>query len=537
MNKEISLLVSMLLAFSLSGAGIRAEESPVVVSVPSPSPLVQIALMFRAGSTSDPSGKEGLAYLTARTLLEGGFRDGDRTVTKEELALITRPWGGAASPTVRVAKEATTFYITVPADVMETYIERVLKPMLAAPLFDESELNRLRSEAINLVEGTLRLEDIESLGLEALDNYVLEGTPYSHLTTGSIGGLRSIAREDLLDFHRRHYRPGNLILGLSSEDPKARERILDAAGAIGGGGSSASPPDLPRPRMPEGRELTILAVPNAEASGIHAGFPVEVTRTHPDFWPLYVANVHFGTHRDSFSLLYREIRQKRGYNYGSYSYIEHFAARPYNLFPPFNTPRRQQYFSIWIRPVAHEFVHHLMKALTYELEEFVRSGMTPEQVESSKNKARVLYLNLAETHSRLLTARLDDHFYGMEEGGFLEEYLDKIEAVTPEQVNTAIRRHLQAENMKYLVVTAEDRARELAGQIAAGGRIPGKSLEEYQIPTVEHGGERVHAISGDWLEIIQRDAVWAAYPLGLEEERIEVVPVGRVFETGDFVAE
>jgi predicted Zn-dependent peptidase len=463
MNKEISLLVSMLLAFSLSGAGIRAEESPVVVSVPSPSPLVQIALMFRAGSTSDPSGKEGLAYLTARTLLEGGFRDGDRTVTKEELALITRPWGGAASPTVRVAKEATTFYITVPADVMETYIERVLKPMLAAPLFDESELNRLRSEAINLVEGTLRLEDIESLGLEALDNYVLEGTPYSHLTTGSIGGLRSIAREDLLDFHRRHYRPGNLILGLSSEDPKARERILDAAGAIGGGGSSASPPDLPRPRMPEGRELTILAVPNAEASGIHAGFPIEVTRTHPDFWPLYVANVHFGTHRDSFSLLYREIRQKRGYNYGSYSYIEHFAARPYNLFP--------------------------------------------------------------------------DHFYGMEEGGFLEEYLDKIEAVTPEQVNTAIRRHLQAENMKYLVVTAEDRARELAGQIAAGGRIAGKSLEEYQIPTVEHGGERVHAISGDWLEIIQRDAVWAAYPLGLEEERIEVVRVGRVFETGDFVAE
>jgi predicted Zn-dependent peptidase len=463
MNREISLLVCMLLAFSLSGAGIRAKESPVVVSVPSPSPLVQIALMFRAGSTSDPSGKEGLAYLTARSLLEGGFRDGDRTVTKEELALITRPWGGAASPTVRVAKEATTFYITVPAEVMETYIERVLKPMLAAPLFDESELNRLRSEAINLVEGTLRLEDIESLGLEALDNYVLDGTPYSHLTTGSIGGLRSIAREDLLDFHRRHYRLGNLIVGLSSEDPKARERILDAAGAIGGGGSSASPPDLPRPRMPEGRELTILAVPNAEASGIHAGFPVEVTRTHPDFWPLYVANVHFGTHRDSFSLLYREIRQKRGYNYGSYSYIEHFAARPYNLFP--------------------------------------------------------------------------DHFYGMEEGGFLEEYLDKIEAVTPEQVNTAIRRHLQAENMKYLVVTAEDRARELAGQIAAGGRIPGKSLEEYQIPTVEHGGERVHAISGDWLEIIQRDAVWAAYPLGLEEERIEVVPVGRVFETGDFVAE
>jgi zinc protease len=525
-----------LLICSLGGMPLLAVEAPTFISMPSQSPLVQIALMFRTGSISDPAGKEGLAHLTAYSLLEGGFTDHGRRITKEDLALITRPWGGGASPSVLVAKEATTFYMTVPSEVMDRYISRVLAPMMTAPLFEEPELNRLRSEALNRIQGSLRLEDIETLGLEALDHYVLEGTPYAHLTVGSVQGLRRIGRDDLTAFYRSHYRLENLVIGISSDDPRLKEQIMRAVEPMGRGDKPAAPVSVPRAQPPTGRKLTIIAVPNAEASGIHAGFPIEVTRAHPDFWPLYVANVFFGTHRDSFSRLYQEIRQKRGYNYGNYSYIEHFTARPYHLFPPFNTPRRQQYFSIWIRPIAHDHVAHLMKALTYELEEFIRSGMTPAQVEMTKNKARVLYLNLAETFSRLLTARLDDVFYGMKEGGFLEEYLDRIEAVTPDQVNAAIRRHLQAVNLKYLVVTADDRATVLARQIADGGRAKGKSLEEYRIPTVEHAGQTVHAISGEWLEIIQTDAAWSVYPLGLTQERIRVVPVERVFETGDFVA-
>lgn len=34
-------------------------------------------------------------------------------------------------------------------------------------------------------------------------------------------------------------------------------------------------------------------------------------------WPLYVANVYLGTHRDSFGQLYQKIREERGYNYAA----------------------------------------------------------------------------------------------------------------------------------------------------------------------------------------------------------------------------
>jgi hypothetical protein len=145
----------------------------------------------------------------------------------------------------------------------------------------------------------------------------------------------------------------------------------------------------------KGREVLIVAGPNAIATGIHAGFRAADARRQ-DYWPLYIANIWFGTHRDGFSHLYQVIREERGYNYGDYSYVEHFEGRPFFMFPPPNAPRRFQYFSVWIRPVQHDYAHHIVKALTWELENFVRTGMTGEQCGDAKNKARVLYLSLAE---------------------------------------------------------------------------------------------------------------------------------------------
>ena len=73
-----------------------------LVTLPSASPLSQIEVMVRAGSAQDPTGKEGTANLVARALIEGGFGDPKNPVTLEKLADITRPWGDAALPQVRV---------------------------------------------------------------------------------------------------------------------------------------------------------------------------------------------------------------------------------------------------------------------------------------------------------------------------------------------------------------------------------------------------------------------------------------------------
>lgn len=527
------------LGLLLAPLAAHAADGPELVTLDSPSPLVELRVMVDAGSSDDPVGKEGLASLTASLLLEGGFGDPADPVTKEDLAARTRAWGGGASPSVRVAKEATTFRMRVPRDVVDEYVETVFGPLFTRPLFDGDELERLRKEGTVNLSSWLRYENIEMLGLEALDNYMFDGSSYAHTTGGSVQGLANITLEDVRGFYERYYQPHNVVLGVASVDGAVTGPLLAALAGMGDArGEAARPADPvpPAPAMPDGREAVVVGMPDALATGIHLAYPLPIHRTHEDFWPLYVANVALGTHRDGHGRLYGLIRQERGYNYGDYSYVEHFAGRPWSLFPPFNTPREQQYFSIWIRPVGHEYAHHLLKAAIHELDRISREGLTAEEVAHSKNKARVLYLSLAETGGRLLEAQLDDAWYGMEDG-YLEHYLERIASVTPEQVNAAIAKYLQADDLKILVVTAADRAGELAGALVADGEVYGKSLQDYDVATTGEGDALVYELPASRLPTVRRDAVWANTPLGLTADRVRVVPVEALFESGQFVHE
>ena len=130
-----------------------AELPPNVVTLASPSPLYEVEIMVHAGSANDPMGKDGAASLLGRMLLEGGFGDPRYPVTKEKLAEITRPWGEAAYPQVRIDKETTTFSMTVPRDAFPQFVVRVLKPMLTQPLFLQAELERIQRAGMRMVMG------------------------------------------------------------------------------------------------------------------------------------------------------------------------------------------------------------------------------------------------------------------------------------------------------------------------------------------------------------------------------------------------
>jgi zinc protease len=200
------------------------------------------------------------------------------------------------------------------------------------------------------------------------------------------------------------------------------------------------------------------------------------------------------------------------------------------MFPPTNSPRRYQYFSIWIRTVGHDYAHHLMKALTWELENLVRNGLTPEQVEAAKNKARVLYLSLAENVDRLVGYKLDDEFYGLTPG-YLDQYLARIDAVTPEAVNAAIRKYLQTENLRYVVVTDQSVAKKLADDIANNRSASGKTLKQYQLDSEQREGVQYWLVPEGRLKTLQQDAVWEAYRLDIPRANIRIVKAEQMFET------
>lgn len=511
-----------------------------VVAIDSPAPLVQIQINVRAGSADDPQGYEGAAYLTAKMLLEGSYGDPQAPVTKEKLAEITRPWGSGAKPSVRVAKETTTFYISVPREVLPEYVRTVLQPLFTRPLFAPQELDRIRKETAEHISSSIRYENTELLGLFALDNYIHEGTPYGHLVYGTLQGLQAVDRALVQRFYGTYYRPSNVNVGLSTADKGVRDQILQALSEIGQVAAGAAPlpqrADQPPPPI-QGRHLVIVSKPNAASTGLHAGFPINVRRGDSDYWPLYVANVFFGTHRDSFGRLYRRIRAERGYNYGDYSYIEWFDGRPFYLFPPPNTPRRYQYFSIWIRPVAHQYAHHILKAFSWELQSFVRKGMTGSELELAKTKAKVLYLSLAETARRLVAYKLDDLFYGLGDRGYLDTYLQAIDSVTLEEVNQAIRRHLSSGGIKYVIVTSEEWAARLAEDIAQDKNARGKSLMQYNIGFETSNADTLWKLNRAQLGIVQMDKVYEMHPLDIPQTNIRIIKAADLFQIAAFASE
>lgn len=495
------------------------------VTLDSKGGLVQVKIMIKAGSAADPAGKEGTAFLLGQLLVEGGFGDPAAPVTKEKLAELTRPWGGRAFPSVSVSKEVTVVSAEVPRDAFDRYVAEVLGPMLTRPLLAQNELERLRGETLQSLTSGLRLERIEELGLVGLDALIHDKEPYGRPDIGTENGLKAVTRDDAAAFHKSWFSTGNMIIGLSSSEPALEKTLRRALSSL----PAASPAwGWGAQEKSEGRSLLIVSIPNAASSGVHAGHRIAVTRGHPDFWPLYVGNIWFGAHRDGFSHLYVVLREERGYNYGDYSYIEHFEGRPYHLFPPFNTPRRSQYFSIWVRPVAHQYVPHVLKAITWELEELLRAGLSERQCADARNKAKVLYLSLAETSERLLASRLDDRFYAMEPG-YLSSYLKSVESVSCEAINAALRKHLKPSELKYLVATSADSAAKLADAVASGAPAWGKEPSDYQIDVKEEDGKKLYLVPEPKLEVLRRDAVWANHPLGIGGENIRVVPVEKLF--------
>lgn len=536
--KTRSMILLALLSFSLASVaqihkvknGHQAKGIQVfgqnLVTLPSSSALYQIQIMVRTGSSDDPQGKEGTANLTAKALIEGGFGATKSPTTKEKLAEITRPWGDAALPQVLVDKQATTFSMSVPREALPQFVQEVLRPMFMQPLWAQSEIDRLRREALTGIQSNLRFEDEESLGLAALDNWVIPGMGLDHLTLGTVKGLAAITPEDLSAFYKKFYQRENMYIATSINDPQELSTLMNSLPK--GEAQYARAEKLVRVTPEAGRHLLIITQPNAIATGLHLGFPIPVNRTSDDYWPLFVGTTYFGLHRDSFGRLYRDIREDRGYNYGDYAYIEFMTGRPFFLFPPPGTPRTQQYFSMWIRPVGHQYTHFILKAMTAELDRFVTEGLTPQQVAEAKIRARTLYLNYAESLDRQLGYRLDDMFYGMKDNGYITTMLAKIDAVTPEQVNASIKKYLQAENLKYIVVTNESQGSKLAEDVANGTNVVSKTLAEYRI---------AEPVPPEKRKMLDQDEQWKAYRLNISRSNIQIVKAGDMFETAPIGAQ
>ena len=178
--------------------------------------------------------------------------------------------------------------------------------------------------------------------------------------------------------------------------------------------------------------------------------------------------------------------------------------------PPVNVPRRRQVFEIWIRTLPNAQATFALRAALRELQLLVDNGMTPEQFELTRTFLQKYSLHFAETTAAKLGYAMDDRFYGIEGDGHLARFRRMMDELTVDDVNAAIKRHWQYENLKIAIVTGE--AAALREELASGAPTP----ISYATPKPP--------------EILEEDRIIEAWPLNLAAERITTIPVAEAFE-------
>jgi zinc protease len=495
MIERRGLLLAALLGLAAAAPG---AASPIeVVTLPNTgTPLVAIQVRFDAGSIHDPAGKEGLASLTALMIGQAGTQKRSYTDVLEALYPM------AAGVNVNTDREVTVIGGMVHRDRLADYTA-LLEEALLTPGFSKEDFERNRDQLSSALSSGLRSND-ERLGLELLQEKIFQGHPYGHSPLGTVEGLQRITLDDVRQFYKDHYTQGSLMLGVAGGYPSDYVARLTKDLAALPAGQKGRAPLPPAPKV-QGHNFTLVEKQTG-AVGIHFGYPLPITRADADYYPLMVANSFLGEHRTFNGRLMNELRGDRGLNYGDYSYIEHLVSPPNATTPPPNAPRREQYFSVWIRPVVPGDAQFALRAGLYEVQRLRDQGMT----EAELSLTRDFVLNYSKLFAQSLEDRLgyamDSKFYGM------PYYIDEIQARLPKltvaDVNAVIKKYLSTDNYEAVMVTSN------------GQQL--KEILQKDEPSPKSYNSQVEA------KVTEADKI--IVPLKVAPTKIDVVPVAEVFQ-------
>lgn len=495
-----ALLLLPMIACQPPADDAGSTSNAVLLPVPD-DPTVSFTVYFKVGSQDDPAGKEGLAALTGNLIAQGA------TTVNTWDTILDKLYPLATQYDVRVDKEMTTLSGRIHRDNLEAFFGLYTDAYLK-PAFSEEDFNRLRNDLLNYLEKSLRYASDEELGKAALTQFIFADTPYRYPIAGTVEGLKALTVDDVKAFYQKHYTQGNAVVALGGGFDDSLVQRFEATLEQLPAGEAVTPPTITPPAI-EGRHVMLVDKPDADAS-ISFGFPIDVSRGDDDFYALWVANSWLGEHRNSSSHLYQVIREDRGMNYGDYSYIEAFPEGGFRQMPPPNVARRHQIFEVWIRTLPNEQAVFALRAALRELTTLVEDGMSEEDFELTRSFLSKYYLHFAESTEERLGYAVDDAFYGIDDPGHLAQFGQRISEVTREEVNAAIKKHLQVDNIKIAIVTGD--AENMADVLQNDTPSP----MSYSIDKPA--------------EILEEDKLIEAFPLQIVENGVTTVPVDEMFE-------
>jgi len=266
-------------------------------------PAVTMRLLIRAGTSSDPKGKLGLAHLAA-SLLDQGTKSKTAEQMNDEIDFIGGAMGAGA------ATDLTFCNMVVMKDSFEKGM-RMLSELAREPAFTPAEIERQRQQMLSGLQ--VSLEDPEYIANSVFDRLVYGFHPYGMPTNGTPETLASLTRDDLVAFHRRYFAPNNAILAIVG-DVTAEEAFATAKKVFGDWDKKdLSAQKFIQPPDPT-RRVVVVNKPDSVQTEVRVGH-LGIPRTHPDYMAVNLAIRILGG--EGSNRLHQVLRTERGLTYGA----------------------------------------------------------------------------------------------------------------------------------------------------------------------------------------------------------------------------
>lgn len=395
-------------------------------------PMLDLSIEFPAGAAFDSREKSGAASMTNQLLRLGA--DG---MSEDEIARRMADVGAVLSPRFDTDRAGLALRTLTSSAERQQALD-IFSRVLQRPEFPAAVLEREKNRRI----AALREADTKPDTIAALTFYrlIYRDHPYALRSSGEAETVGRLARQDLLDFYRRHYVAQRAVVALIGNLSRAEAaaiaeditaRLPQAAGAE---------PVLPPVAGLAAGSTRIVAHP-ASQSHIFVGAP-GISRDDPDYFALFVGN-HILGGGGFVSRITEEVRQKRGLAYSAYSYFS-----PLKQQGPFLIGMQTQ------RDQAQEALAVVQKTLR----DFLAGGPTAQELTAAKQNIIGGFPLRIDSNRKIHEYLGLIGFYRLPLS-YLEDFVKSVERVTAADIKSAFARRIDPEKLVTVVVgAAEDKA-------------------------------------------------------------------------------
>ncbi len=393
-------------------------------------PMVDVRIVFDAGSARDKTARGGLAGTALMTngLLSEGAAGDDSQALAEKFEAVGAQFGNGSLKDMA--------WLNMRSLREDQYLKPALKNLkniLTRPDFPSGAFKR-ELERLKISVKSSK----QSPGAIASKRFFKElygDHPYAQPSAGTEESLAKLKLKHLKAFYKQYYVGKNAVIAIVGQlsRPEAEKMAEDLLAGLPAGQHA--------PALPEVKPL-------ARAKTIHIDFPsrqstvlmgqVGMARGDKDYMSLYLANHAFGGSGFG-SRLMKEVREKRGLAYSTYSY--------------FSLMRAPGPFQIGLK-TRNDQLDEAMKIIHDELQKYIAQGPDKDEIQDSLKNITGGFPLRIDSNKKIVEYLSLIGFYDLPLD-YLNTFVARVNQQNKAKIDDALKRRLHPDKMLTVIVGAK----------------------------------------------------------------------------------